>query len=155
MNTRLILNQPNFWFNCLSVVLSSTIYTSVECRLPSHGRCRLLYSELASVNVCGGTHVKCKDMFAFTRKRDDVVWTCTGHTTAMSSPTLNEACAHHLVSLCSLIVIVNKQSALCSKQMVCNACNMCSTWNEWCAMLVLCDILDMNGVQCLYYVWLC
>ena len=40
------------------------------------------------------------------------------------------------------------------KRMVCNACTMWYTWNEWCAMLVLCVILETNCVQCLY-VWLC
>ena len=91
-------------------------------------------------------------MFLFTCKWDDVVWTYTGCTSAMSSPTLNEACGQHVVSLCSFIVIVNKQSSLCSKQMVCNACTMWYTWNKWCAMYLLCDILETNGVQCLHYV---
>ena len=34
---------------------------------------------------------------------------------------------------------------------VCNACTICRAWNEWCAMLVLYVMLEMNGVQCLYY----
>ena len=29
---------------------------------------------------------------------------------------------------------------------------LCYAWNEWCAMLVQCDILETNGVQCLNYV---
>ena len=39
---------------------------------------------------------------------------------------------------------------LCLKQMVCNVCTICRAWNEWCAMLVLYVMLEMNGVQCLY-----
>ena len=48
------------------------------------------------------------------------------------------------------------------KQMVCSACTMWYTWDKWCAMLVLCDklemddvqgdILEMDGVQHFYYV---
>ena len=34
---------------------------------------------------------------------------------------------------------------------VCNACTICRDWNEWCAMPVLYVMLEMNGVQCLYY----
>ena len=33
---------------------------------------------------------------------------------------------------------------------VCNVCTICRAWNEWCAMLVLYVMLEMNGVQCLY-----
>ena len=41
---------------------------------------------------------------------------------------------------------------LCLKRMVCNAHTICYAWNEWCAMLVICAMFEMNGVQCLYYV---
>ena len=34
---------------------------------------------------------------------------------------------------------------------VCNACTICCAWSEWCATLVLYVMLEMNGVQCLYY----
>ena len=34
---------------------------------------------------------------------------------------------------------------------VCNACTICRDWNEWCAMPVLYVMLEMNDMQCLYY----
>ena len=37
------------------------------------------------------------------------------------------------------------------KRMVFNARTSCYVWNEWCAMLVLYVMLEMNGVQCLCY----
>ena len=32
-----------------------------------------------------------------------------------------------------------------SKRMVYNACTMCYTWNEWCAMFVICSIMLNNA----------
>ena len=80
-----------------------THYTSVECWLPSHSRCQMLYSVLARVNACGGTHV-----LTHTNRCNHDIHTCTGHTTLMSGPIHGEACVWYSVSLYSLIVIVKQ-----------------------------------------------
>jgi hypothetical protein len=58
------------WNYCHTPVIQ---VSSVECRFPSHYRCRLQYSTLARVNACGGTHVHASTCFVVTRKCDDVV----------------------------------------------------------------------------------
>ena len=70
----------------------------------------------------------------------------------MPGPTLDEACVQHSVSVCRLIEIVKQTIYIMIDTNVRNACTMCYTQNKWCAMLVLCVMLETHCVQCLYYV---